>query len=127
MSKTAKVFIGTILIVYIAFYTILVVVIDLGRVTFSFMSLSIILIPLLAILYLVTRYILKKDNISKNKTVLILVVSIIFPIICLLQIGLNEYRTQFTVEKWSANSRERTYMVEDFLNQYELIGMKMKC
>jgi|SRR5690625_1353384 len=127
MSKITNIFLWSSMIVYVLLYTIFLVLIDLDRTTFGIISMSIILIPLIFLL-LILLFLVKKDKsnnvkISKNKTMLITTISIVFPIICLFMMGLNEHRMQFTVEKWLTNSQDRSYMVEDFLNHYELVEM----
>lgn len=39
------------------------------------------------------------------------------------QLWLHEAESRFTMDKWAAEPRERVWMVDDLLAQYDLIGM----
>ncbi|MFP3509539.1 hypothetical protein SB775_07725 [Peribacillus sp. SIMBA_075] len=37
-------------------------------------------------------------------------------------LGVNEYESRFTTERWLNNDEGRVYLVDDLLNDHELIG-----
>jgi len=55
----------------------------------------------------------------------ITVLSLVPPLYCAVLLGINEYKSIFTVEKWMNDETERVYIVNDLLNKYKLNGMTM--
>ena len=65
----------------------------------------------------------KSDQKVKFKFRAITILSVIPPLYCAVLLGINEYKSIFTIEKWLNNQTERVYMVDDFLNKYNLNGL----
>ncbi|WP_289319909.1 hypothetical protein [Peribacillus simplex] len=41
---------------------------------------------------------------------------------CVVILGVNEYESRFTTERWLNDDEGRVYLVDDLLNDHELIG-----
>lgn len=94
--------------------------------SYSWISISAILMPLIFILLFQFFYWRNTDiSVSKNKKVrtkrkIIALISSIPPLYCMAILGINEYKSKFTIEKWLKNPTERVYMVDDLLDKYNL-------
>ena len=67
----------------------------------------------------------KSDWKIKIKFSAIAILSLIPPLYCTVLLGINEYNSYFSVEKWLNNETERVHMVDNLLKKYELNGMAM--
>ncbi|TXC92717.1 hypothetical protein FS935_00460 [Metabacillus litoralis] len=94
--------------------------------SFSIISIPAILIPfiifLVTLLFIWKRVDIKNDRNAKKNLNLITIMGIIPFLICLLMLGINEYRTNFSTEKWVNNMSGRVHMVDDLINTYDLKG-----
>lgn len=97
--------------------------------SYSLISISAILLPFLVFLLLLwgsgKRADDQPDNQQKRnrKRIALTLLGSIPPLYSALLLGINEYQSHFTVERWRTNEQERVYMVDDLLRQYPLIGM----
>lgn len=67
-----------------------------------------------------------KGNPNKSKKLKhkrIVLVGIIPPLLCLVLLGINEYNSDFNLERWSNKANDRVYMIDDLLDKYEFKGM----
>lgn len=114
---------------YIFLYVGYYMIIELLHSSFSVISVSAILIPFLLLLvftvFLWKNLELSIWNRTKQKRFLISIATVgcIPPLICAVILGLNEYKSHFTAEKWLNHHSSRTYMVEDLLKKYNLKEM----
>lgn len=96
------------------------------RSSFNLVSISAILLPFA--FFLLIRLFLWKHKSSRDKAkgkkafVLITILGMILPLYCFVLLGINEYKYNFTVEKWIKSPEERVYMVDNLLSDYELRG-----
>ncbi|TDK61804.1 outer membrane protein assembly factor BamE [Bacillus salipaludis] len=103
--------------------------INLYHSSLSLISISAILLPFAFLILF--QWVLWTHNYFRNKGkgkvksafVVITTLGVIPPLFCLVKLGLNEYKYNFTVENWIKSPTERVYIVDDLLNDYELIGM----
>lgn len=128
--KSKKDLLWSILSLYGAFYTLLYFgygfIIHLSHASYSVISISAILLPfvfLLFILLVLWKY-LKFRNKEKIKIVFlsIIIVGVIPPLYCIIMMGLNENKANFTTGKWMENPSGRVYIVDNLVNTYELKG-----
>ena len=59
----------------------------------------------------------------KNKFKIITTIGSVPPLLCAVILGLNEYKSSFTAEKWLNGDTEKVYMVDDLLNDYDIKEM----
>jgi outer membrane protein assembly factor BamE (lipoprotein component of BamABCDE complex) len=94
--------------------------------SYSVISISAILLPFIFLLLLElvlwkhTDNNLRSDRKVKNKYKIITSLGSIPPLLCAVILGLSEYKSNFTADKWLNNHTERVYMVDDFLNDFDL-------
>ncbi|MDI2588490.1 hypothetical protein OR571_15550 [Psychrobacillus sp. NEAU-3TGS] len=112
--------------VYISVFFGLALFITFFYSTYSLLSLSAVLLPL--ILLLVVLFVLWKRSYLSNErkgNFLLLVTAILCFIPALILVGLlgkNEEKLNFTIEKWVNQPDDRVYFVYDFLDEYEMVG-----
>lgn len=115
---------------YVYFYVLLylgyILFISFAHSSYSVISISAILLPfillLLMILVLWKRPDIKNNRSEKKNLKCLAVIGTIPLLVCLVILGINEYKTNFTTEKWVSNMSERVYIVDDLINTYELNG-----
>ena len=113
-------------VLYVFIYFGYILCINVLHVSYNVMSLLAVLLPFF--LLLLFQWILWKctdlRHERKVRTTFIVIVSIGFILFlyCIVILGLNEYKSNFTTEKWLNAPAERVYMVDDLLNKYELVG-----
>src|SRR5699024_8146046 len=93
----------------------------------SIVSVSAILLPFLIFLlfqwglYKRTKMNEKKENKTRAKILFFICFMLLF--LCGVMLGLNEYKSNFSTERWLNEPEERVYMVNDLLKEYKLNGM----
>lgn len=119
---------------FLSIYGILYVLLYIGynfifhllNTSYSWISFSAILLPFVFILLLqIALWSNHEIHLRKNKKVrtkhkVLLALSSIPPLYCMVLLGINEYKSKFTIEKWLENPTERVCMVDDLLNKYDL-------
>lgn len=99
--------------------------------SFSVISVPAIVMPFLLlvlfqiILWKKTTNHLKSSRKVKLKFSAITILSIVPPLYCTILLGINESKSNFSVEKWLNAPTERVYMVDDLLKKHNLNGMAM--
>ncbi|WP_248561574.1 hypothetical protein [Niallia sp. NCCP-28] len=94
--------------------------------SYSIVSIPAILLPFLflllfeLLLWKQTNIQLKSNMKVKNKFKLITILSSVPLLLCTVILGINEYHSHFTTEKWLNDDSKRVYMVDNLLNDYEL-------
>ena len=114
---------------YVLLYLCYNFIIHVLHSSFSVISVPAIVTPFLFLLLL--QFILRKksgDYLNSQRTKkfilnTITILSIVPPLYCTVLLGINEYKSHFSVEKWLNAQTERVYMVDDFLKKYHLNGM----
>jgi hypothetical protein len=66
---------------------------------------------------------IKRDKKKMQKLTTFLTVGSLLPLLCTFFLGINEYKSNFTVEKWLTSDTGKVYMVDDLLDEYDLIEM----
>jgi len=99
--------------------------INLLHISYSIISLLAILLPLI-ILFIIQWILWKYTDVRNKKKVktrfiTISILSFIPVIYCVVILGVNEYKSNFTTERWLNNPGERVYLIDDLLNEYKLI------
>lgn len=126
MGFNKKIMGRSLIFLYVFLYFSYILFIRLAHSSFSIVSISAILLPFLLLL-LIVRVLWKRPEIkhnrrAKKKLTLMMVIGTIPLFICVVMLGLNEYKTHFTTEKWMNHLSERVYIVDDLINTYELVG-----
>lgn len=98
----------------------------LAQSSYSIISIPAILLPfiifLLTIVIIWKRVDIKNDKKAKENLNFIIIMGTIPFFICAIMLGINEYKTNFSTEKWIGNMSERVYMVDDLITTYDLKG-----
>ncbi|MGP7816764.1 hypothetical protein [Niallia sp. 01092] len=117
-------------ILYVLLYIGYIFIINILDSSYSIVSIPAILVPyvfLLFFLFVLWKYTnWRTERKAKTKFITRTTIGIIPPLFCAIILGVNEYKSNFSVKKWLINESERVYMVDDLLNEYELIGMTKK-
>lgn len=116
---------------YCVFYIILyfgyLIIIHLLHSSYSIVSVSAIILPFLVFLaFQLPLWIGTGDHLQssrKRKNLLITIIGWILPLSCAVLLGINEYKSHFTTEKWLNNESSRVYMVDDLLERYDFNEM----
>ena len=116
-------------VLYIFLYTGYIFFIYVLHISLSVISMSTILMPsifLLLMLLVYWKYTnthIRSDRKVEKEYKAIITLGIIAPLLCTVILGLNEYKSIFTTEKWLNSDKEKVYMVDDLLNDYEMKEM----
>ncbi|ALC84030.1 MULTISPECIES: outer membrane protein assembly factor BamE domain-containing protein [Bacillus] len=110
-------------ILYVLLYMGYYLIINILHSSYSVISTTAIILPFVFLL-LFLLILWKYTEIRKAKFLAMTAIGIIPPLYCAIILGVNEYRSNFTVEKWVDHENERVYMIDDFFNTYDLIGME---
>lgn len=114
---------------YLLLYIGYIFFIYILHIAYSVSGLSAILLPsifLLLMLLVFRKYTttdFKSDRKVKREYNAIIILGITAPLLSTIILGLNEYKSIFTTEKWLHSNQERVYMVDDLLNDYEIKEM----
>ncbi|GGA24652.1 hypothetical protein [Psychrobacillus lasiicapitis] len=117
---------ATSVFVHISLYIALAFFISFFFASYSLLSISAVLLPLISVL--VVLFILWKrstfTNELKGKILLLITAVLCFlPSLFLVNLlGKNEEKLNFTIEKWVNEPDDRAYFVYDFLDEYEMVG-----
>lgn len=115
---------------YILFYILLYIGYFLFIIYFhssySLLSIPAILFPFLLLLFWIIFLLKRSDYHDARKSRLkhILIFGSIITLFCFILLSFNQYNSQFTSERWLNNSVDRVNMIDDFLNDHNLLGMK---
>ena len=99
------------------------------HISFSVISLAAIILPLIFLLIMLfvfrgfTNTKLQSDRKVKKEYNAIIILGITAPLLGTVLLGVNEYQAIFTTEKWLQSEKEKVYMVDDLVNDYELNEM----
>ena len=116
-------------ILYVLLYFVYLFFISILHSSYSVISISAILLPfifLLLLIFVIWKYTdtkLRSDRKVKNKFKIITTIGSVPPLLCAVILGLNEYKSSFTAEKWLNSETEKVYMVDDLLNDYDIKEM----
>ncbi|WP_416151440.1 hypothetical protein ACM26V_10875 [Salipaludibacillus sp. HK11] len=101
-----------------------ILIINYAYSTYSVVSISAILLPfiLLLLIMLVLRKIphIRNKRSARKKLKFLPAIGAIPVLICMILLSVNEYKTNFTTEKWINNTSERVHIVDNLLNTYDL-------
>src|SRR5699024_512872 len=61
---------------------------------------------------------------AKTQAKILSLVCLTLPILCGVMLGINEFKSNFSTERWLNEPDERVYMIDNLLKQYKLKGMK---
>lgn len=115
-------------VLYVFIYIGFILIISITRSSFNIVSISAILFPfiifLLFVIVLSKRQYLnvKSERKTKNKLMLIAMIGSMPTIVCMVMLGINEYKSSFNTERWLSSISERVYMVDDLLSSNDLKG-----
>ncbi len=123
----ARKFFSLYIVLYLFLYSGYLLYIYLIRPTYNIVSLSAILLPfiflLLFQLFLYKRTKIKGKKKAKIQFKTLSLLCSILPLWCGIMLGFNEYKSNFSTERWLNKPEERVYMVDDLLEHYKLNGM----
>lgn len=105
---------------YIAF----IFVIDMVHVSWSVMSIFVIVIPfiLLVIIQKSILHVSARRNKDKKQLFTVMMVGLIPLVICTIQLSVNKYTSNFNQERWLKFEDKRVHMVDDLMKEHKLIG-----
>jgi len=131
--KTAQALFSWLLRLFAVLYLLLYMgynwIIEQLHASYSVISISAILLPFLVFLFFPWVSGKLADDQPENqqkrnrKRIVLTLLGSIPPVYSAVLLGINEYESHFTVERWLTNERERVYMVDDLLREYPLTGM----
>ena len=116
-------------VLYVLLYFVYLFFISILHSSYSVISVSAILLPFIFLLLLIlviwknTDTKLRSDRKVKKKYKIITTIGSVPPLLCAVILGLNEYKSSFTAEKWLNSDTEKVYMVDDLLNDYDIREM----
>lgn len=116
-------------VLYVFLYFVYLFFISILHSSYSVISVSAILLPFILLLLLIlviwkyTDTKLRSDRRVKNKFKIITTIGSVPPLLCVVILGLNEYKSSFTAEKWLNSDTEKVYMVDDLLEDYDIKEM----
>lgn len=120
---------GLYCILYTLLYIGYFIVIKLLHSSYSVVSVTAIILPFLFLLaFQVALWKVSENNFlsirkKRSKFVSIIIVGSILPLCCGVILGINEYKANFTIEKWWNNQSSRVYMVDNLLKNYKFKEM----
>ncbi|RRN74255.1 hypothetical protein EI200_02840 [Peribacillus simplex] len=113
-------------LLYALIYFFFILFINVVHASISIMSISALLLPFVLLLFF--QWISWKYTDSHNKRkikircIAISSIGFLLLLYCVVILGVNEYESRFTTERWLNDYEGRVYLVDDFLNEHELIG-----
>ena len=111
--------------------SLFILFINFVHASISLTSISALLLPFVLLLFFqwISWKYTDPHNKRKTKIRFIAISSLGFPsVYCVVMLGVNEYESRFTTERWLNDVEGRVYLVDDLINDHELIGMtKDKC
>ncbi|WP_331698091.1 outer membrane protein assembly factor BamE [Paenibacillus sp. IITD108] len=129
MKNTWLAFFGLYCILYILLYLVYLIFIKLLHSSYSIVSVTAIILPFLFLLlfhfalWKASENDFRSSRKGKNIFTGILIIGSILPLCCGVILGINEYRSNFTIEKWLNNQHSRVYIVDNLLKKYDFEQM----
>lgn len=120
---------STYFVLYIFLYIGYLFIIFVLHSSYRIVSTSAVLFPLIFLLVLLffswkrADSNAKKDKKKRKSFTTILTLGSLLPVFCLVILSVNEYKSNFTTEKWIESDTEKGYMVDDLLQKYDLKDM----
>ena len=115
------------MLLYALIYFIYIFFIYAAHASISLMSISALLLPFILLLFFqwISWKYTDRHNKRKLKIRFIVITCLGFALLffCVVLLGVYEYESSFTVERWLNDDEGRVYLVEDLMNEHELIGM----
>jgi hypothetical protein len=112
---------------YSLLYVFYNMVINLLHSSFSIVSVPAIVVPCILLVLVAFKVWKMREKSKKKKAKKFLITLVIFttiPVIYLMiQLGINEFNSRFSQEKWQDRLDERVHMVDHLLNKYRLAEM----
>ncbi|MDM5463561.1 MULTISPECIES: hypothetical protein [Bacillus cereus group] len=109
---------------YILMYITFIFVIDMVHVSLSVMSIFLVVMPfvLLVIIQKFSLHVSAKRNKGKKQLFTVMMVGLIPLIVCIVQLSINAYTSNFNQERWLNYKEKRVYMVDNLLEENKMIG-----
>ncbi|MDM5194701.1 hypothetical protein QUG02_17295 [Bacillus hominis] len=109
---------------YILMYIAFIFVIDMVHVSWSVMSIFVIVIPfiLLVIIQKSILHVSARRNKDKKQLFTVMMVGLIPLVVCTIQLSVNKYTSNFNQERWLKFEDKRVHMVDDLMQEHKLIG-----
>ncbi|MFF2497188.1 hypothetical protein [Peribacillus sp. NPDC058075] len=127
VSKIVNYALYSFVLLYALIYFIYIFFIHFVHASISLKSISALLLPFILLLFFqwISWKYTNKHNKRKIKMRFIGISSLGFALLvfCLVLLGVNEYESSFTVERWINDDEGRVYLVDDLMNEHEMIGM----
>lgn len=105
--------------IYILLYLGYFVWIDFMHSSFNVISVSALVLP---IIFIIALYIAQREIKYTEKHVGLVICLSLF-VGAFYQLWVNEQKSNFSLSKWIEEPRERIWMVDDLMSQYDFIGM----
>lgn len=113
-------------LLYALIYFIYIFYINFVHVSISLMSISALLLPFVLLLFFqwISWKYTDQHNKRKIKIRFIVISGLGFSLLfyCVFRLGVNEYESRFTAERWLNDDEGRVYLVDDLIKDHELIG-----
>ncbi|WP_375089793.1 hypothetical protein ACDZ29_02830 [Peribacillus sp. RS7] len=113
-------------LLYALIYFIYIFYINAVHASISLMSISALLLPFVLLLFFqwISWKYTDQHNKRKIKIRFIVLSSLGFSLLfySVVMLGVNEYESRFTTERWLNDDEGRVYLVDDLMNDHELIG-----
>lgn len=125
-EKLKEILFGFYWMFYIFLYLGFLMVINLLHSSYSMVSVTAITLPFLVFLtFQLALWKGNRDRFFKGKNIMITILGCLLPLCCAVLLGINEYKSHFTVEKWLDNESSRVYMVDDLMKKYQFEEMTL--
>ena len=115
-------------VLYVFIYIGFILLISLAHSSINIVSILAILVPFIILLLFVlvlskSKYLnVSSERKTKNKLKHIAMIGSIPTIVCMVMLGINEYKSSFNTNRWLTSLSERVYMVDNLLSTYDLKG-----
>ncbi|MFS0879629.1 hypothetical protein [Metabacillus niabensis] len=115
-------------VLYVFIYIGFILLISLAHSSINIVSILAILVPFIILLLFVlvlskSKYLnVSSERKTKNKLKHIAMIGSIPTIVCMVMLGINEYKSSFKTNRWLTSLSERVYMVDNLLSTYDLKG-----
>ncbi|PAD69144.1 hypothetical protein CHH83_09920 [Bacillus sp. 7586-K] len=115
-------------VLYVFIYIGFILLISLAHSSINIISILAILVPFISLLLFVlvlskSKYLnISSERKTKNKLKHIAMIGSIPTIVCMVMLGINEYKSSFNTNRWLTSLSERVYMVDNLLSTYDLKG-----
>ncbi|MDQ0227374.1 hypothetical protein [Metabacillus niabensis] len=115
-------------VLYVLIYIGFILLISLAHSSINIISILAILVPFISLLLFVlvlskSKYLnVCSERKTKNKLKHIAMIGSIPTIVCMVMLGINEYKSSFNTNRWLTSLSERVYMVDNLLSTFDLKG-----